>query len=103
MGLFQRAFKFTAGGLTGAAVGATVAVLLAPESGQDLQRSIRERIRAAKIAGAEAKAAKEAELVRKFRVEVSDPAALRDLEEQTKLERAQALKAIESRSDAPAS
>jgi gas vesicle protein len=80
MGVLSRAFKFALGAAAGAGVGATAALLLAPESGQDLQRKLRERIRAARLAGEEAKAKKEAELIRKFRGEVSDPGALREVE-----------------------
>lgn len=91
MEIIGRAFKFALGGVTGAAVGATAALLLAPESGQDLQRNLRERIRRAKIEGIEAKVAKEHELIRKYRAEVNDPDALRELEAQAKQGRDQAV------------
>lgn len=90
MKIVARMLKFTLGGIAGAAVGATAAILLAPESGQDLQRDLRERIRRAKIDGVEAKAAKERELIRKYRAEVNDPEALTALEQETSLERDQA-------------
>ena len=91
MGLIARTMKFALGGMTGAAAGAAVALLIAPESGPELQRKLRERIAAAKVAGLHAKADKEAELVRKFRAEVGDPAALQDVEAQIAGERAQAI------------
>jgi gas vesicle protein len=91
MSLIGRAFKFTLGTATGVGIGAVVGLLVAPESGQDLQRNLRDRIRRAKVAGIEAKASKETELIQKFRAEVNDPQALRDLETSAKAERAQAV------------
>ena len=84
MGFVGRAFKFALGGVAGAAVGATVALLLAPESGQDLQRNLRDRIRRAKIEGIEAQVARESELIRKYRAGVNDPEALREMELESK-------------------
>jgi gas vesicle protein len=87
MGIINRTFKFTVGGLTGAALGATAALLLAPESGRDLQQKLRDRIRDAKYAGAQAKEAKENELIRKYRLEVNDSGALKESEEQSRADR----------------
>lgn len=89
MGFMARTAKFTLGGISGAALGAAAALLIAPDSGPELQRKLRERIATAKVAGIQAKADKEAELVRKFRTEVGDPAALQDVEAQIAGERAQ--------------
>jgi gas vesicle protein len=91
MGFVGRVFKFALGGVAGAAVGATAALLLAPESGQDLQRDLRDRIRRAKIEGIKAQVARETELIRKYRAEVNDPDALRELEAEAKLARDQAV------------
>jgi gas vesicle protein len=71
--------KFVAlgkGGVVGAAVGAIAAVLFAPKSGEQLQRDVNERITEAKIAGETAKAAKQAELIDRFRQGVDSPTAL---------------------------
>jgi gas vesicle protein len=87
MGRFK---KFTVGGMTGAAVGGVAALLLAPDSGPEFQRKLRERIQTAKSAGLQAKADKEAELIRKFRTEVSDPVALKGVEDRIAAERIQA-------------
>ena len=89
MGFIARTMKFTLGGIAGAAAGAAVAILVAPDSGPELQRKLRERVAAAKVAGLQAKADKEAELVRRFRLEVGDPVALQDVEAQIAGERAQ--------------
>lgn len=94
MGFIKRTVKFTAGGIVGAVTGAAAALLLAPESGHDLQRKLRDRLRDAKLAGAEAKAAKENELIRKYRLEVNDDRALTEAEQQAAEERAQAVVAL---------
>lgn len=93
MGLIKSVAKFTAGGVTGAAAGAVAGLLLAPDSGPAFQRRLRERFRAAKVAGAEAQAAKETELIRKFRLSVNDAAALNDVEAQAARGRTEALAA----------
>ena len=94
MSFFSKTFKFALGGVTGAAAGATAALLLAPESGHDLQQSSRNRIRDAKFAGAQAKEAKENELIRKYRLEVNDGGALKESEEQARAVRDQAVSAL---------
>jgi gas vesicle protein len=71
--------KFVAlakGGLLGAAVGAVTAVLVAPKSGEQLQQEVNDRIREAKIAGENAKAAKQVELIERYRLGVDSSAAL---------------------------
>ncbi len=60
MGTLKRFVKFTSGGILGGAVGTVTATLLAPHNGRDLQRRLRERIQLAQLAGATAKAEKEA-------------------------------------------
>ena len=90
----KRILKFSSGGLLGAAVGTAVAILWAPQSGDELKGRIADRLRRARLAGAEAKAEKEDELIRKFRAEVEDPDALRDEEAKVRLEAAQAVAAV---------
>lgn len=94
MGLIKRTLKFTAGGVTGAAVGAVAALLLAPDNGPEFQRRLRDRLRDAKAAGADAKAEKENELIRRFRVGVNDDRALTAAEERARVERNDAMKAL---------
>ncbi len=94
MGAGKRIVKFGSGGLLGAAVGTAVAILWAPQSGDELKGRLADRLRRARLAGAEAKAAKEDELIRKFRSEVDDPAALRDEEAKVRVEAAEAVAAV---------
>ena len=94
MGAGKRIVKFGSGGLLGAAVGTAVAILWAPQSGDELKERLADRLRQARLAGAEAKAAKEDELIRKFRSEVDDPAALRDEEAKVRVEAAEAVAAV---------
>jgi hypothetical protein len=67
---------------------------LAPQSGEELKGRISDRLRQARLAGAEAKAAKEADLIRKFRAEVEDPDALEDEAAKMQIEAAEAVAAI---------
>lgn len=94
MGAAKRLMKFGLGGVLGAAVGTAVGILFAPQSGDELKEEVAERVRAAQVAGAEAQAAKEAELVQKFRVEVGDPDALQRVAIQARVERREAVAAI---------
>jgi gas vesicle protein len=89
--LIRSTIKFAAGAGTGLVVGAIAGLMVAPESGDDLHLSFKERIRRAKLAGAQAKAAREEELIRKFRAGVNDPNALRDEEQKARVERDQAV------------
>ncbi len=59
--------RFLLGLLAGIAVGGSVALLLAPRSGDDSQRWLRERLEQAKEAGRLAAAAREAELRGRWR------------------------------------
>lgn len=90
----KRLLTFVSGGVLGAAVGTASAVLWAPRSGTEMRGRLIDRIRQARLAGAEAKAAKEDELIQKFRQDVDDPAALRDEEAKLRVEAAQAVAAI---------
>jgi gas vesicle protein len=101
MGAFKRMVKFGAGGVVGATIGAVAAVLTAPQSGQELQDKIADRISRAKVAGAEAQAAKEDELIAKFRAEVEDTDALREEQAKTTLEAAQTISAVGLSLNAP--
>ena len=74
--------KFGLGSLIGAGIGAAVGALTAPEDGESFQASLRRRLQEAKLAGERAQAAKQTELIQRFRAEVSDPDAL-DEEEPT--------------------
>lgn len=94
MGAGTRLLRFGSGGLLGAAVGTAVAVLWAPQSGDELKARLTDLLRRARLAGAEAKAEKEDELIRKFRVEVEDPEALRDEEAKVRVEAAEAVAAV---------
>ena len=94
MGTGKRLVKLGSGGLLGAAVGTAVAILWAPQSGDELKGRIADRVRRARLAGAEAKAAKEDELIRKYRTEVEDPDALREEETKARVEASQAVAAI---------
>src|SRR3712207_74750 len=94
MGAGKRFLRFSGGGVLGAAIGTAVAILFAPQSGDELKGRLWDRIRAARLAGAEAKATKEDELIRKYRAEVNDPAALQEEETKAQLEAAEAVAAI---------
>ena len=94
MGFVTRTLRFTAGGVAGALIGATAALFVAPESGNDLHHSLRERLKRARLAGVEAKVAKENELIRKFRSEVNDEDALKEVETRAREERDQAIVAL---------
>ena len=94
MGAGKRLLKVASGGLLGTAVGTAVAMLWAPQSGDELKGRIADRLRRARLAGVEAKAAKEDELIRKYRAEVEDPSALRDEEAKVRLEASEAVAAI---------
>lgn len=76
MGAIGRVIRFGLGGVVGTAVGGATAYFLAPQSGSELTGKVRSRIAAARLAGAEAKAAKEQELIGRFRATVNDPGAL---------------------------
>jgi gas vesicle protein len=72
----RRLARFGGGGLLGAGIGGVAAYFLAPVSGETLRHRLTERLARAKLAGREAEAAKTADLVRRFRERVNDPAAL---------------------------
>lgn len=76
MDAVKRMFKFGLGGAFGAALGAGVASLFAPQKGEELQKASRAIIEEAKADGATAQAATEAALTERFRQQVNDKDAL---------------------------
>jgi gas vesicle protein len=91
MGAIGRIGSFLVGGMLGAGVGAAVAMLVAPQSGEEFVEGVERRVDQVKVAGLEAQARTEEELIRRFRAETGDSAALRDQETQTRVETAQAI------------
>src|SRR5918997_593731 len=91
MGLIKRFGSFIAGGLLGAGIGAAVAMVVAPQSGDEFVEGVERRVDLAKRAGLEAQARTEEELIRRFRAETGDPDALREQETLTRVETAQAI------------
>jgi gas vesicle protein len=65
--MFGALFRFAGGALVGAAVGAAVAVFLAPKSGEDAKAGIRAYLDEVKSAGAQAEMQRRAELEAKFK------------------------------------
>jgi gas vesicle protein len=80
MGAFKKIGKFGLGGAIGSVIGVAGGLFLAPDSGSETQRKVRERIRTAKVAGIEAQASKERELIKRFRSGTNDHGALTDAE-----------------------
>jgi len=76
MSAFARLARFGFGSAVGAAVGGAAAFLFAPQSGDELGGKVRQRLADARLAGAEAKAAKEHEMIERFRQVVNDGDAL---------------------------
>jgi hypothetical protein len=91
MGFFGRIGAFVTGGVLGAGVGAGIAMLVAPQSGDEFVDDLERRVDQARLAGLEAQARTEEELIRRFRAETGDPEALRDQEALTRVETAQAI------------
>jgi gas vesicle protein len=75
MGFFKRVGTFGLGGIVGTGIGAIVASMLAPQTGEDLQKSINARIDEARAAGAAAEAETRQQMAERFRRKVSDPGA----------------------------
>jgi len=85
MAILGRLGAFIGGGILGAGVGAAIAVLNAPQSGDALRKDVARRVDLAKMAGVEAQVQTEEEMIRHFRAQVNDPNALRDDETQLKV------------------
>src|SRR4051794_25070231 len=91
MEVINRLGSFIAGGVLGAGVGAAVAMVVAPQSGEEFVEGVERKVDQVKRAGLEAQARTEEELIRRFRAETGDPDALRDQETLTRVETAQAI------------
>jgi gas vesicle protein len=91
MSVLGRIGAFIVGGLVGAGVGTAIAMLTAPQSGDQFRRDVERRVDQVKVAGLEAQARTEEELIRRFRAETGDPTALREEEAQIRVEAAQAI------------
>lgn len=91
MGMFGRIGSFVAGGALGAGVGAAIAFLTAPQSGDQFRQDVERRVDQVKMAGIEAQARTEEELIRRFRDETGDAGALRDEATQARIETARAI------------
>ena len=89
--MLGRIESFLAGGALGAGVGAAIAFLTAPQSGDEFRQDLERRVDQVKMAGIEAQARTEEELIRRFREDIGDPDALRDEATQTRIETAQAI------------
>ena len=72
----RRTLRFGSGLVLGAAVSTAVSVLLAPQSGPELQGAVKDRIDEAQRAGEEAELLEQERLKREFRRAVDDPEAL---------------------------
>ncbi len=78
MGFAKKFLKFTVGTATGAAVGAGVATLLAPQRGEALQQDINNLVGEVKTSGQLAQVQTERELAERFRQRVNDPDVLKN-------------------------
>jgi gas vesicle protein len=78
MGFDGKLVALGKGGMLGAVVGAVTAVLLAPKSGDQLQRDVNNRVQEAKLAGNTAKLQKQSELIERYRQSVRSTTALED-------------------------
>ena len=76
MGFARRTLRFGGGLVLGAAVSTAVSVLLAPQSGPELQGAVKDRVDEAQRAGEEAELLEQERLKREFRRAVNDPEAL---------------------------
>ena len=96
MGAIKKIGKFGLGGIIGSALGIVGGLLAAPASGVETQRKLRERIQTAKIAGVEAQASKERELINRFRDGTADKTALTGAEVESKAKLATNLAGIKT-------
>ena len=67
--------KFVAGSAMGAAIGATVGMLMAPKSGEQMQVDTQAYIQTIKSEGDKARAEAEANMAERFRKKVNDSSA----------------------------
>jgi gas vesicle protein len=89
-----RFWQFTSGALFGAGIGTAVAVLFAPQSGEELQRKVKDVWHAAQRAGAEAEARTEMALIERYRELTGHADALESLESEVKEEHAAAVNRV---------
>lgn len=89
--MLGRIGSFLVGGALGAGVGAAIAFLTAPQSGDEFRQGVERRVDQVKMAGIEAQARTEEDLIRRFRADVGDAGALRDEATQSRIESAQAI------------
>lgn len=75
MGFFKRIVSFGLGGIVGGGVGAVVASVMAPQSGEQLRGSVNGLLDEARTAGDAAKSQTEAAMIQRFRDKVGDPNA----------------------------
>ncbi len=73
----RKLLMFGGGSMLGAAVGAAVGSLLAPQRGEELQRQVHALINEARTEGDRAAEETRQALANRFRGRVNDPAALR--------------------------
>jgi len=76
MGFARRTLRFGSGLVLGAAVSTAVSVLLAPQSGPELQGAVKDRVDEAQRAGEEAELLEQERLKSEFRRAVNNPEAL---------------------------
>ncbi len=76
MRFVRRVLRFISGLVLGGAVSTAISMLLAPQSGPELQGELKDRAEEARRAGEEAEILETERLKRQFRVAVNDPTAL---------------------------
>jgi gas vesicle protein len=86
MGLFSGIAKFGKGSVLGAALGTAAGLLFAPGTGAETRAALADRIQRTRLAGADAKASTEQELISRFRGTVHDPVALKAEEAESQQE-----------------
>lgn len=91
MGMLGELVRFGKGGVLGAAIGAAAGLLLAPGSGKETRSALSERIQRTRMAGVDAKADVEQDLIQRFRGKVNDTAALSEEEFRSKNEHVAAI------------
>lgn len=91
MGVFSGLVRFGKGGVLGAAIGAAAGLLLAPGSGKETRSALSERIQRTRMAGVDARADVEQDLIQRFRGKVQDTSALSEEEFRSKNEHVAAI------------
>jgi gas vesicle protein len=96
MGAFSGLVRFGKGGVLGAAIGAAAGLLLAPGSGKETRTAMAERIQRTRMAGADARASVEQDLIQRYRGKVNDGAALSEEEFKSKNEHVAAIAHVQA-------